>query len=105
MVRVQVNAGLWSADAVLAQGFLDRLLGNFRAPPGTPVLLRTRSIHTFGQRRPLSVVGIDAAMTVVDVRSVSPNRVAVIPGARLILEVPAGHEVPDVNQRIAIDRV
>lgn len=105
MIRIQVNAGAWSVDALLARGFLDRLFGTFRAPPGTPVLLQTRSVHTIGQRGPLTVVGIDATMTVVDVRSVAPNRVVVMPGARMILEVPAGHDVPGVTDLVGIDRV
>ncbi len=105
MVRVKVTAGGWSTDAVLARGFLDRLLGNFRVPAGTTVLLQTRSVHTFGQRQTLSVVGIDASMTVVDVRSVAPNRVVVMPGARMILEVPAGLDLPVVTDRIGIRNV
>ncbi len=105
MVRVHGDAAGWSMNAVLARSFLDRLFGTFRAPRGTPVLLRTRSVHTFGQRRPLSVVGIDASLTVVDVRFVPPNRVVVMPGARMILEVPAGLALPDVSDRIGIEYV
>jgi hypothetical protein len=89
----------------MARTFLDRLLGMSRADVGTPVLLPGPSIHTFGQRRPLSIIGLNAAMRVVAVRTVAPNRVVMIPGARMILELPAGADIPAMSTSIVLSHV
>ena len=100
MKQVELSTAGWSTRAYLARTFTDRLLGNLRTPPGTALVLRTRSVHTFGQRRPIEVVGLDGDMEVVAIRTLDPNRIGVIRSARMILELPAGSPVPAVADRV-----
>lgn len=100
MYQVELSTAGWSTRAYLARTFADRLLGNLRTPPGTALVLRTRSVHSFGQSRPIEVVGLDCDMKVVAVKTLDPNRVSVIRSARIILELPAGSPVPNVADRV-----
>ncbi len=105
MFRVRVSTPDWEVEAMMASGFADRLLGIFRAPPDVPVLLSTRSVHTFGLRRPITVVGIDSGMRVVGTRTVGPNRVVLMPRARFFLEMPSNTAGPAPAQLVGLDRV
>ena len=100
MNQVELSTAGWSTSAYLARSFTDRLLGNLRTPPGTALVLRARSVHSFGQRRPIEVVGLDGDMKVVAVKTLDPNRVTVIRSASMILELPAGSPVPEVADRV-----
>jgi len=64
--------------------------------------LPVTSVHSFGRRRPLDLVGVDAGMRVVATMTLSPNRVTVIPRARMIVELPAGSSLPEVGDQIEI---
>ncbi|HEY4606881.1 MAG TPA: hypothetical protein VIH55_04460 [Acidimicrobiia bacterium] len=105
MRRVTLTAGDWSADAYLAIGFADRLFGNRRTPPGSAVVLRTSSVHTFGQQRPIEIISLDAGMRVISTTTLPPRRVTVSPGARMIVELPDGSRVPRVDDRIEMTDV
>jgi len=94
MEWVGLSTGDWSVEGVIARTFVDRLLGVWRAPEGGAVVIHTSSVHSFGRRRPLEVVGLDAGMKVVEIRTLRPNRLVAFPSARLIVELPAGHPVP-----------
>lgn len=98
MERVELSSSDWQVSGFLATTFLDRLLGVRRAPPGAIVVLPTRSVHNIGRRRPLRVVGLDAAMRVVSVQTLPPNRISLIPSARLILELPEDAPSPREGQ-------
>jgi uncharacterized membrane protein (UPF0127 family) len=102
MHRVELAAGDWSIPACLASSFADRFFGNRRAPRGAAVVLRTRSVHSFGQREPIEVVGLDSEMRVVAIRTLQPNRIALILSARTIVELPEGASLPAVHDRIEI---
>lgn len=65
-------------------------------------MLRTSSVHSFGRRRPLEVVGLDAGMRVVATRTMPPNRVVVVPSSRMIVELPAGRPLPEIGDRVEI---
>jgi hypothetical protein len=104
MHRVELAAGDWSIPACLASSFADRFFGNRRAPRGAAVVLRTRSVHSFGQREPIEVVGLDSEMRVVAIRTLRPNRIALILAARTIVELPRGAGLPAVHDRIEIRR-
>jgi uncharacterized membrane protein (UPF0127 family) len=86
----------------MARTFSDRLLGVWRVPAGSAVILPVTSVHTFGRRRSLDLVGVDAGMTVVTTMTLPPNRVTVIPSARMIVELPAGSPLPEVGDQIEI---
>ena len=105
MILVRLSAGEWRTDALVAHSFLDRLLGTFRAPARLPVVMRARSIHTIGQSRPLSIVGLDREMRVISVRSVPPNRMVYLPSARTIVEVPEGAPLPAMDSQVGVDLV
>ena len=66
------------------------------------MILPVSSVHSFGRRRSLDLVGVDAGMRVVATKTLSPNRVTVIPSARLIVELPAGGPLPELGDQIEI---
>jgi uncharacterized membrane protein (UPF0127 family) len=104
MQRVGIATSTWSVNGLAARTFLDRLLGIRRTPAGSALLIRARSVHSFGLRRPLEVVALDAEMRVVSTDTLRPNRMLVIPSARLIVELPSGHPVPAKGDRVEVIR-
>ncbi|HEX6146957.1 MAG TPA: hypothetical protein VF083_09295 [Acidimicrobiia bacterium] len=88
----------------LARTFLDRLLGLRRAPPGSALVMRARSVHGFGMRQAIPVIGLDADMRVVSTRTLRPNRVIVVPPARLLVELPPGRPMPRIGDRVEVTR-
>jgi hypothetical protein len=100
MQRVALSAPEWSTIGYLARTFPDRLLGVWRAPTGSAVVLPVTSVHSFGRRQPLDLVGVDAGMRVVATMTLRPNRVRFIPSARLIVELPSGGPLPEVGDQI-----
>jgi uncharacterized membrane protein (UPF0127 family) len=105
MRRVQLSTADWSAGGYLAAGFVDRLLGIRRVPPGKAIVLPTRSVHSFGQRDPIEIVGLDGAMRVVATRTLKPRRIGVLPSARMIIELPAGSRVPSLSDLVEMSDV
>jgi hypothetical protein len=102
MQRVALTASEWGTSGYLAQTFTDRLLGVRRAPAGSVVVLSATSVHSFGLRRGLDLIGVDDQMRVVAKMSLPPNRVRVIPSARLIVELPTGGPLPEIGEQIEI---
>jgi uncharacterized membrane protein (UPF0127 family) len=102
MQRVALSAPNWAVTGYLARTFTDRLLGVWRAPAGSAVVLPVTSVHSFCRRHPLDLVGVDAGMRVVATTTLRPNRVKVIPSARMIVELPVGGPLPDVGDQIEI---
>ena len=102
MQRVALTASEWGTSGYLAQTFTERLLGVRRLPAGSVVVLPTTSVHSFGLRRSLDLIGVDDRMRVVATMPLPPNRVRVIPSARLIVEVPAGGPLPEIGEQIEI---
>ncbi len=102
MQRVALSAPNWATTGYLARTFADRLFGVWRAPAGTAVVVPVTSVHSFGRRHPLDLVGVDAGMRVVATTTLQPNRVKVIPSARMIVELPAGGPLPAVGDQIEI---
>ena len=105
MRRVVLSSEDWSTPADFAVGFTDRLLGNLRSGAGTSVVLRAKTVHSFGQRQPIEIVGLDRNMRVVAARTLPPNRIVVLPAAKLIVELPAGSPLPGVAARVVITDV
>jgi uncharacterized membrane protein (UPF0127 family) len=71
------------------------LLGRRGLPPGSALLLeRTRSIHTFGMKFPITVAFLDDEMRVLVLKEVRPGRI-VLPRIRAshILECRAGADL------------
>jgi hypothetical protein len=105
MRRVELSTTGWSAIAFLATSFTDRLFGRFRLPPGAGLVIPARSVHSFGQREPMEIIGVDGRMRVVAARTLQPGRVALVRSARMIVELPAGSPVPAISDRVVISNV
>ena len=91
----------------LAATPLSRLLGLHGRPPSpTPLLIiPARSIHTFGLRRPIDVVFLDADLRVVKVvPGLRPNRLAGARHAVAVLELVAGAATLRPGDRLALTR-
>ena len=88
--------------AVTPLARLRGLLG--RRGPQAPLLLApARSVHTFGLRRPIDVVFLDAELRVVRVvPGLRPCRVAGAKGAVAALELPAGTATLRPGERLAL---
>jgi hypothetical protein len=105
MQRVALSTADWAATGYLARTFADRLLGVRRVPDGTTVVLPVASVHGFGRRRALQVVGLDEASRVVALKTLEPNRIVVIPRARMIIETPIGGPLPALGDRVEMTDV
>lgn len=93
MDTISVGSGDWCVEAQYASSFRQRLTG-LRGAVDDRLLIRGSSVHTFGLGEPIDVVAIDERMRVTATVRVPPNRITFIPGARVILELPAGDPVP-----------
>lgn len=80
-----------------AGSFMDRYLGLKRAGP---VLMRAQSVHGFGMDRPFQAVGLSSALAVKAVKMVEPNRIAIFPGCRYVLELPLSVSAPDLGTEL-----
>lgn len=105
MRKVALSTADWAATAHLARTFTDRLLGMWGAPAGATVVLPVASVHSFGRRQALEVAGLDASMRVTSVKTLPPNRIIVMPGARMVIEAPAGAPLPSVGDRVEMTDV
>jgi hypothetical protein len=104
MERISLSTSTWKVSGYMARTFVDRLLGVRRAPAGAAVVIGARSVHGFGLRRPLEVVGLDARMRVVATATLRPNRVVVFRSARTIVELPSGQPVPERGDLVEVTR-
>ena len=104
MVRtVKLSSPGWSgATVAVAASFTDRLLG-IRAAGRQGVLLRTRSVHSFGLGRTLSLIATDESGIVIETRELKPNRIAVFPGASIVIELPVASAVPEVGSLVTFE--
>lgn len=67
---------------------------------GSVVMLLTRSIHTFSMSRPISVIVLDDAGTVLRAGTVAPRRMRWFRVKRWIVEAEAGVELPAPGSQI-----
>lgn len=102
MEDVLVSGLAESIRASRATSFLDRLLG-LRSPASRPSLvIQASSVHTFGMKTPIAVVGLDARMRVIGARQVPPGRVVWFRRARYMLEMPFGASLPESGTLIRL---
>jgi uncharacterized membrane protein (UPF0127 family) len=89
MRRAVVVAGSRRALVDVAERRRERVRGLIGSLPGRGLLLpRTRSVHTFGMRRPIDVVLLDARLRVVHVIRMVPGRILLPrPRVRHVLEL------------------
>jgi hypothetical protein len=55
--------------------------------------------------RPLLAIGLDAGYRVITVRTLAPNRIIAVKGARHWLELPFGDEAPPLGSTLVVTRV
>lgn len=100
MREVTLRSPGWPGATVsVAATFTDRLLG-IRAASAHGVLLRTRSVHTLGLGRAISLIATDERGIVIEARELRPNRIAVFPGASIVIELPAASTLPAVGSMV-----
>ena len=100
--RVGLRCRDWSVDDVrVAVGFLARLVGLRRADLDA-VLLPVGSIHTWGLRRPIRVIVIDASGVVIASAIVGPRSVVRWRAARWILEAPVSLPSPPIGHACTV---
>jgi uncharacterized membrane protein (UPF0127 family) len=105
MKEVALSTADWEGSAHLARTFADRLLGMWRAPEGATVVLSVASVHSFGRSQAIEVAGLDASMRVTSVRTLRPNRFIVLPGASMVIEAPAGQQLPSLGDCVEMTDV
>ena len=94
MVRVDLGPHV---DVAVAETFWERLRGVIGRSHTTALLLPTRSIHSIGVRRTLTVVALDAEFRVLAARRLKPGSVYAVAGARWMLELPGTLEPPPMG--------
>ena len=102
MEQVGLSSPGWQMSGYLARTFLDRFLGLRRAPPGSALVMRARSVHGLGMPHPIAVIGLDADLRVVSTRTLRPNRVVVIPSARILVELPPSQPMPRIGDQMEV---
>jgi len=61
-----------------------------------------RSAHTFGLREALWLIGVSSTGVVNEIRFVPPGRMVVLPGAALVLELPATRPPPPLQAQLVV---
>jgi uncharacterized membrane protein (UPF0127 family) len=92
-----VGDGWSSGTVVVARTFLQRWRGLRPRTEGSGMVFRTRSVHGFGMKEPLLVIGLDAQGRVTQTRILRPRSGLFLTGARHILELPLDREPPPVD--------
>ena len=88
------GAGWQSGPVLIATSFRQRWKGLKPRANGNGMLIPGRSVHSWGMKDPLLIIGLDAQRCVVGFRALLPRRFACMPGASHILELPAEHMPP-----------
>ena len=87
---------------VLAESFFERFRGARLPEAARGVVLRRSAVHTMGMSLAIETVAVDIQGRVIEVRTLAPNRFAWFRGARYLVELPAGTEVPEVGSRVEV---
>ncbi|HEX9978212.1 MAG TPA: hypothetical protein VGB41_06235 [Acidimicrobiia bacterium] len=90
----------WSSGPLaIARTRRERLLGLRPMPGPFGLLIRCRSVHTFGMWVPIAAIAIDAAGVVLWSGVLPPRRVVAVPRAAWFAETAAGL-VPAVGEQV-----
>lgn len=101
MTSVQLSASNWrGATVVVAETFLERLLGFRSKKAVNGVMLRSKSVHTFGMEETINVFAMDRDHRVIASRRISPNRMVFYRRASAIVELPLDVDPPGLMARI-----
>ncbi len=83
---------------------LQRLRGLRPDPAGRGLLVRAQSVHGFGMRCALTVVGIDRSGGVCAIRRLRRRRIVVVGSATWLLELPTGWDPPPPHAGLVMVR-
>lgn len=98
--RLMADEGGWtSPPTLLAETRRDRRRGLRPAAPHG-IIIETRSVHGFGMCHDLTVLGLDGAGVIVDVRTLRPRRIVSMRDATWIVELPPGSPTPLAGVRL-----
>ncbi len=97
----ELTATCWrSGPVAAATTFRRRLRGLRPAPDGHGLLLRARSIHTWGMRVPIWAAALDSDGVAIRVALLEPGRLLIVPKATWILELPIECHPPEPGTRL-----
>lgn len=100
---VRLKAGNWSVDGLaMVESFGERFSGAKLPGARNGVLIQRAAVHTFGMSDPLEAFAVGSDRRVVEVRTLAPNRFAWFRGARYVVELPAGSNVPEVGSVVEV---
>jgi hypothetical protein len=103
---VGLRAGSWSVEGlVLTESFLERFRGVKMSAAARGVLIRRSAVHTIGMSRAIETFAVDRQGRVVEARTLAPNQFAWFRGARYLVELPAGSDVPKVGTMVEVAHV
>lgn len=88
---------------MLAETFVDRLLGIRRIGGADLVIIPGSSVHGIGMAAPLSVSGVTDDGVVSQTRRLDPGRVVRFPGAACVIESRPGAMRLEPGDRVSID--
>ena len=88
---------------MLAETFVDRLLGIRRIGGADLVIIPGSSVHGIGMAAPLSVSGVTDDGVVSQTRRLDPGRVVRFPGAAWVIESRPGAMRLEPGDRVSID--
>ena len=103
MKYVGLRAGPWSVEGlVLTESFVERLRGVSMSTAARGVVIRRSAVHTMGMSRAIETFAVDRKGRVVEARTLAPNRFAWFRGARYLVELPAGSDLPEVGSVVEV---
>jgi uncharacterized membrane protein (UPF0127 family) len=105
MRRVRLATGDWVSEAFRPSTFIERFRGLRGQPDDARLLFEATSVHTIGMTRSIEVVAIGGDQRVLRVQTLPPNHLVRVPGARFILELPGGTELPVTGDDVEITDV
>lgn len=88
---------------MLAESFVDRLLGIRRIGGADLVIIPGSSVHGIGMSSPLWTTGVTDEGVVLQARPLRPGRVVRFPGAACVLESRPGAMMLEPGDRVSID--
>ena len=103
--EVDLRADGWSIDTVRILGSRSERYFGIGPRGDGPVMLLTRSIHTFSMKRPISVIVADSGGTVLRAGIMRPRRMIWFAAARWVVETEATSKLPSPETRIVASTI
>lgn len=82
--------------------FVERLWGVRMPVTAGSLLIHRTAVHTLGLSEPMELVAVDESDRIVEVRTLAPNRFAWFRGAKYVVELPGGSDVPAVGSFVEV---